>query len=145
MRLLAAVIVLLAVTIAHADEPLSAQDLAKVQREMKKASDAVGKKYGDSKNLSADDRRAMMKEQEEATRAVLEKNNLDPKEVARATAKNGKEVDAAAKAMDAKEAEAAKKSPGTAAPAAAPAGSADADANEAAAMDQAKGIGKGKK
>lgn len=142
MRLLAATIALVVVSVAHAAEPLSAQDLAKVNREMKQAADAVSKKYGDKK-LSPDERKAMMNEQAQATRAVLEKNNLDAKDVARATAKNGKEVEAASKALDAKEAEAAKKSTGTA-PAAA-AGSADADANEAAAMDQAKGIGQGKK
>ena len=142
MRLLAATLALVVVT-AHAAEPLSAQDLAKVNREMKKAADAVAKKYGDKK-LSADERKAMMNEQAQATRAVLEKNNLDAKDVARATAKNGKDVEAASADLDAKEAEAAKKSPGTAPAAGAPAGSADADANEAAAMDQAKGIGKKK-
>ena len=144
MRLLAATLALVVVT-AHAAEPLSAQDLAKVNREMKKAADAVAKKYGDKKSLSADERKAMMNEQAQATRAVLEKNNLDAKDVARATAKNGKDVEAASSELDAKEAEAAKKSPGVAPAAGAPAGSADADANEAAAMDQAKGIGKAKK
>lgn len=143
MRLLTATIALVVVFAVHAAEPLSAQDLAKVNREMKQAADAVAKKYGDKKALSPDERKAMMNEQAQATRAVLEKNNLDAKEVARATAKNGKEVEAASKALDAKEAEAAKKSSATA-PAAAP-GSAEADANEAAAMDQAKGLGKGKK
>jgi hypothetical protein len=147
MRLLAAAIAL-AVTVAHAAEPLSAQELAKVNREMKKAAEAVSKKYGDKKDLSADDRRAMAREQAEAQRAVLERNNLDPKEVARATAKNGKEIEAEVKALDAKEekeakdAEAAKKA---GAPSTAAAGATDADANEAAAMDKAKGIGKAKK
>ena len=144
MRLLSVALVL-AVTVAHAEE-ISAQDLAKVTREMKKASDAVAKKYGDSKSLSSEERKAMMSEQTAAQRAVLDKNNLDGKDVARATAKNGKEVDAAAKAMDAKEAEAAKKSTGpAAAPAAAPAAGGNSDANEAAAMDKARGLGQGKK
>ncbi len=143
MRLLAAALVL-AVTAAHAEE-ISTQDLAKVSREMKKASDAVAKKYGAPRSLSADERKAMMNEQSAAQKGVLEKNNLDAKDVARATAKNGKEVEAAAKAMDAKEAEAAKKSTGTAAPSAAPAAGGDSDANEAAAMDKARGLGQGKK
>ena len=145
MRLLAATIALVVVTTVHAAEPLSAQELARVNREMKKAAEAVAKKYGDKKALSADERKAMLNEQTQATRAVLEKNNLDAKDVARATAKNGKDVEAASSELDAKEAEAAKKSPGVAPAAGAPAGSADADANEAAAMDQAKGIGKAKK
>jgi hypothetical protein len=149
MRLLAAACVLalaLAVPAAHAEEPLSAQELAKVTREMAKAADAVAKKYGNKKDLSPDDLREMLNEQAAAQKAVLERNNLDAKDVARATAKNGKAVDAEAKVLEAKEkeAEAAKKT--TAAPATAPAaGATDSDANEAAAMDKARGIGKAKK
>lgn len=140
MRLPCAAALLFAV-LAHAAEPLSAQDLAKVQREMKKAAADVARKYGDKP--SSEERKQMMNEQAAATRAVLEKNNLDAKDVARATAKNGKEIDAAVKAMDAKDAEAAKKTaPAAVAPAA---GTGDADANEAAAMDKANGLGKGRK
>ena len=144
MRLLVATLALV-VTAVHAAEPLSAQDLAKVNREMKKAADAVSKKYGDKKDLSPEARKAMMNEQAQAARAVLEKSGLDAKDVARATAKNGKDVEAASAELDAKEAEAAKKSPGSATAPAPAAGTDDSDANEAAAMDQAKGIGKGKK
>ncbi|MDP1825686.1 MAG: hypothetical protein Q8L48_20665 [Archangium sp.] len=144
MRLLTVAIALVVVTAVQAAEPLSTEDLARVNREMKAAADAVSKKYGDEKKLSPAERRAMANEQMAAQKSVLDRNNLDAKEVARATAKNGKAVEAAVKALDAKEAEAAKKTP--AAPASAPAaGATDADANEAAAMDQARGLGAGKK
>ena len=144
MRLLAAALVL-AVTIAHAEEPLSPQELAKVNREMAKAADTVSKKYGNPKDLSPEDLRAMMNEQAAAQKAVLERNNLDAKDVARATAKNGKAVDAEAKALEAKEAEAAKKPKGTSTATAPAAGATDADAKEAAEMDKSRGLGKGKK
>lgn len=140
MRLLLAAFLLVMVTVAHAGEPLSAEDLARVNREMKKAAEAVSKKYGDKK-LSAEERKVMMNEQAAAQKAVLERSNVDAKDVARATAKNGKAVEAASKALDAKEAEAAKKAT-PASPSTAPAGTTDSDANEAAAMDQARGLGK---
>src|SRR4051812_9069823 len=79
----------LAVPLAARAEPPSPEDIAKIQHEQEKAAADVDKKYGDRKpsELSPEERRAMTKEKAAADREVLEKHGVDPKEYARASAK----------------------------------------------------------
>jgi hypothetical protein len=85
---------------------LSIDDLARLKADQQKARDAVAKKYGDKP--SGEQRRAMVKEQQEAAQAVLDKAGVDQADFVRATARaSGKDVDAAVKAME--KAEEAKK------------------------------------
>jgi hypothetical protein len=88
---------------------LTVDDLAKLQREQQKARDAVAKKYGDKP--TGEQRRQMVKEQQEAAQAVLDKAGVEQADFVRAAARaNGNDVDAVMKAMD--KAEAAKKKAG---------------------------------
>ena len=159
MRLLALATLCAAVT-AFAGDDLTPDQRAKLLNEQKKAAAAVEKKYGNKKpsELSPDERRAMAKEKAEAETQVLEKAGVDSKEFARSTMKMGRDekadTDAAVKTLEAKEKEDAKKGDGKK-----PAGGkkeiviekngkpADGgpNVNEAAEMDKAMGLGKGKK
>lgn len=142
----------------HAGEDLTPQNVAKIQNETAKAQAEIDKKYGNKKNseLSADERRSMQKEKAAAEREVLEKHGTDVKSFSRASSKMGREdraaTEAATKDLEKKDAEApAAAEPkkggkkeivieknGKAAP------GPDSDANEAAQMDAANGLGKGK-
>jgi hypothetical protein len=79
---------------------LTPEQLAKVQHERDKALLDVSKKYGGkpSSELTQDERREMIKDQREAESQVLEKNGVDPKEIARYEAKLSLDDRAATKA-----------------------------------------------
>jgi hypothetical protein len=70
-------------------DDLNPEKAAKVQKDRDTAMADIAKKYGNKKSteLSQDDRREMIREQRAAENAVLEKNNVDPKEFARYEAK----------------------------------------------------------
>jgi hypothetical protein len=120
---------------------LSADDIAAIQQEQAKAAAAVEDKYKDK--TSPSDLRAKMKESAAAQRAVLDSRGVKPAEWARASATMNADtraaVEAKKKASESKPAEAGKK------PGAASSAQQDADAAEAAAMDQKMGLGTGKK
>ena len=152
-----ALLALLLCVAAHAADDLNPQNIAKIQSEQSKAAAAIDKKYGNKKasELSADERRSMQSEKAAAEREVLEKHGTDVKSFARASSKLSREdraaTDAAAKDLEKKDGEAPAGDPkktgkkeivieknGKGAP------SPDGDANEAAQMDRAAGLGKGK-
>lgn len=131
MRALLLVVVCLSSALAFAGD-LTVEDIAKLKADQAKARDAVAKKYGDKP--SGADRRAMVKEQNEAAQAVLDKAGVDEKDYVRATARaSGKDVDAVVKAME--KAEEAKKK--AAAKTGGAGTSGDADAKGGTAGDQA--------
>ncbi|MBL8957976.1 MAG: hypothetical protein JNK82_44795 [Myxococcaceae bacterium] len=70
-------------------DDLNPEKAAKVQKDRDTAMADIAKKYGNKKSteLSQDERREMIREQRAAENAVLEKNNVDPKEFARYEAK----------------------------------------------------------
>lgn len=76
------------------------EQLAQVQVDREKAMAEVHKKYGDRQpsELSQDERREMIKDVREAEEKVLEKNGVDPKELARYEAKQSLDDRAATKA-----------------------------------------------
>lgn len=139
--------------VVHAED-LTPEKRAKLQRDQQKASEAVEKKYGNKKpfELSAEERRSLLKEKQAAEREVLEKAGVDPKQYARSESKMSREekadTDAASKNLEAKEAsdqEAAKKQSkkeivieknGQ--------GAGGSEVNEAAEMDKQRGLKKGK-
>lgn len=150
---LAALTCLVAFSAWAADE-LPPDQVAKLKREQKASAQAVEKKYGNKKpsELSAEERKALAKEKAAAEREVLEKAGVDPKAFARQEAGMSRSeraaLDAAMKEGDEKDAQAAKD--------AKKAGKKDSggivvekggavdDVNEAAEMDKAMGLGKGK-
>src|SRR5688572_28366990 len=79
---------------------LTPESVAKIDREQKKANDAIDKKYGNKKpsELSSAERREIIKERGEAEKAVLEKAGVDPKEYTKYTAKMNREDRVATKA-----------------------------------------------
>ncbi len=94
------------------------ETVAKVQHDRDKAMADINKKYGDRKSseLSQDERRDMIADQQAADQKVLEKNRVDAKEMARYEATMSLDERAAAKAAkeklvekDKKDAEAKKK------------------------------------
>lgn len=111
---------------------LTVDDLAKLQLEQTKAKDAVAKKYGDKP--TGEQRRQMVKEQQEAAQAVLDKAGVSKADFVRAAARaNGNDVAAVEKALE--KAEAAKKK--AAAKTGGAGTSGDSDAKGATAGDQA--------
>jgi hypothetical protein len=96
---------------------LTPEQIAKIQREEKAAEAKVQAAHGNKKSseLSADERRQMIREQQKASQEVMDKNGVSPKDYARQTARMGPkgnaEVAAAKKALEAKE-QAAKGGPG---------------------------------
>ncbi len=70
-------------------EPPSAEQMAKLQYDVKKATDAVDKKY-EGRQLSADERKQQMKERAAAESSVLEKAGVDRKDYVHADAKMSK-------------------------------------------------------
>ncbi len=112
MRLLIAV-VLLSGLAAHAGDELAPDQMAKIEHDQKKAAEAVDKKHGNKKpsELSQDERREIIREKAEADQAVLDKAGVDKKDFARAGARMGRDqraqADAAGKALEKKDAEAA--------------------------------------
>lgn len=161
MRLLA-LATLLASVAAFAGDDLTPDQRAKILNDQKKAGATVDKKYGNRKpsEMTPDERRSYAKEKADAEREAVEKAGQDPKEFARSTMKMGRDekadTDQALKNLEAKD-----KAAGDA-----PAGGKDAKkggkkeiiiekngkvdgadpaVNEAAEMDKAQGLGKGKK
>jgi len=159
MRTLPLAVVLLSFA-AYARD-VSPETVAKVKREQKAADEKVAAKYGNKKagEMSKDEKKAMAKEMAEAEQKVLKENNIDPKAFARSEAKQTVEeraaTNAAVEAGDKKDKEEAEKK------------AADAkkpkdgkkeiivekngkvtqgagEVNEAADMDKAAGLGKGK-
>ncbi len=154
MRSLLLSAALLFSTAAVAGDDLSPDDLARLQREQKAAADDVEKKYGTG-NLSPEQQKQLSKDKSAAERAVLEKNGVDAKDFARTNAKLSRSdreaVDAAGKKLDAKAAadgkaaDAKKAAGGKKEIVIEKDGKSAAPVNEAAEMDKAAGLGKGKK
>lgn len=129
MRLILCSVCLLASFAVAGD--LSLDELARIQSEQNKAKDAIARKYGDKP--SGEQRRQMVKEQQEAAKAVLDKAGVKQADFVRATARAGaNDVDNAVKEMD--KADAAKKKAGDSK---APAAGAGKNAVDQAADDQA--------
>lgn len=86
---LPALVIALALT---ADDGISLETQAQIEREQEKAQAEVAKKYGNKKSseLSPDERRQMIKDQAEAERQVLEKAGVDPKQYARDSIKRSR-------------------------------------------------------
>jgi hypothetical protein len=78
--------------IARADPP-TPEEIAKIQHEQEKATAELEKKYGNRRisELSNEERRTLIKERADAEREVLDKHGVDPKDFARATAKQSLE------------------------------------------------------
>jgi hypothetical protein len=148
---------LVAALVVHAED-LTPEKRAKLQRDQQKASEAVDKKYGNKKpsELSSEERKSLMQEKQAAEREVLEKAGVDPKAYARSGSKMSREekanTDAASKDLEVKEAAAekdaaAKKAGGKKEVVIEKNGKSagDPEVNEAAEMDKARNLGKGKK
>lgn len=95
---------------------LSPEDLAAIQRDEQKATDAVAKQHGNkpSSEMTNEERAAAIDEEQAALQAVLDKHGVDAKEYARRTAtlnlEERKQVEQATRALEEKEkAEAAAK------------------------------------
>lgn len=161
MRLLALATLCTAVT-AFAGDDLTPDQRAKLLNDQKKAGAAVEKKYGNKKpsELTPDERRALAKEKADAEREVLDKAGVDAKEFARSTMKMGRDekadTDAAQKKLEAADKEAAAAGGGKDGKDAKKGGKKEIviekngkvegePVNEAAEMDKAQGLGKGKK
>lgn len=105
-----ALLALLCSTAALAGD-VSPETAAKVMRERARALEEVNKKHGNKKpsELSGDERRQVIKDQDEATAKVLEKHGVDAKDLARFEARASQEDRAAAAAqaaaLDAREAD----------------------------------------
>ena len=103
-------------------EDLTPEQLASVRRDEKKALDQVNAAHGNkpSSELSSSERRQMIREQQEASRKVLDQHGVSARDYARQTARMGPagnaQVAEAEKALDAKDkaaAAAAQKPAGT--------------------------------
>ena len=84
---------------AFADDDLTPEKAAKIDRDTQKALSAVDKKYGNKKSseLTSDERRQIINERAAAERDVLEKNNTDPKAYTKYTSRQSKDERAATK------------------------------------------------
>ena len=109
MRSLTLAAVLVSVTAFAEDIP--PEKVAKVRMERKAAVDAVEKKYA-GKKLSPAENKQKEQEKNDAALKVMEKNGVDPKQMARTEATMGKDdrnaADTAQKAMEKKSADDAK-------------------------------------
>jgi hypothetical protein len=90
-------------------EDLTPEQLARIRRDEKAALDKVNAAHGNKKpsELSAAERREMIREQQEASRKVMEEHGVSAKDYARQSARMGPKqneaVAAAEKALEAKE------------------------------------------
>ncbi|HEX5747815.1 MAG TPA: hypothetical protein VFZ09_16340 [Archangium sp.] len=90
-------------------EDLTPEQLARIRRAEKAAVDKVNATHGNKKSseLSNEERRQIIREQQEASRKVMEENGVSPKDYARQSAKMGpkqnEQVAAAEKALEAQE------------------------------------------
>lgn len=123
---------------------VSPEEVANIQTEQAKATQAIDDKYAAKGKLSAADLRAMSKEKAAAERSVLDAHGVKPGEWVKASSKMSADdrakVEATKKALTAKE-EAAKKG--------AEKGAKEVviekgEVNEAAEMDKKMGLGAGK-
>jgi hypothetical protein len=107
-----------------ADEPIAPEKAAAIEQAEQKAQAEVSAKYGNRKptELSREERKALDKDLADASKQVLEKNGVDPKQWARESLKKGrdeyarnkelvKELTEKDKAKDKAKADAAKKGP----------------------------------
>lgn len=136
--------VVLAATTAFAD--LSPEEIATIQREQQKASDAIDARYAGKGKLSAADLRAMSKEKAAAERSVLDSHGVRPGDWVKASSKLSSDdrakVEATKKSLADKD-EAAKKSDGKQGKEVVI--EKGGEVNEAAEMDKKLGLGAGKK
>ncbi|WP_257462374.1 hypothetical protein [Archangium lipolyticum] len=90
-------------------EDLTPEQMARIRRDEKAAMDKVNAAYGNKKpsELSTEERRQIIREQQEAARGVMEKHGVSAKDYARQTARMGPKgneaVEAAEKGLEAKE------------------------------------------
>jgi hypothetical protein len=84
---------------ALADDDLTPDKAAKIERDKSKAMDAIDKKYGNKKpnELSSDERKAIAQERSAAEHQALEKNGSSEKAYTRYQSKMSKEERAASK------------------------------------------------
>lgn len=140
-----AFIVVLAAATAFAE--LSPEDIATIQREQQKASDAIDAKYAGKGKLSAADLRALSKEKAAAERSVLDAHGVRPGDWVKASSKLSSDdrakVEATKKSLADKDEAAAKKGDGKQGKEVVI--EKGGEANEAAAMDKKLGLGAGKK
>jgi hypothetical protein len=107
MRRLALAVALLAQAALAAE--LTPQQLALIKREEQKALDQVNAAHGDKKpsELSSEERRQIIEEQQKASREVLERYGVSPKDYAKASANMAggqrAQVEAEERALAAKE------------------------------------------
>ena len=89
---------------ALADEELTPEKSAKIERDKTKAMDEVDKKHGNKKSseLTSEERKEVIGERAAAERAVFEKNGVTAKGYTAYTSKMNKDDRAATKAADAK-------------------------------------------
>jgi hypothetical protein len=139
------VAVLLAAATALAD--LAPEEIATIQREQQKASDAIDAKYAGKGKLSAADLRAMSKEKAAAERSVLDAHGVRPGDWVKASSKLSSDdrakVEATKKSLADKDEAAAKKSDGKQGKEVVI--EKGGEVNEAAEMDKKLGLGAGKK
>ncbi|HYO72433.1 MAG TPA: hypothetical protein VEU33_40820 [Archangium sp.] len=101
-------------TLASAED-LTPEQLARIRRAEKAAVDKVNAAHGNKKSseLSTEERRQIIREQQEAVRKVMDENGVSPKDYARQSARMGpkqnEQVAAAEKALEEKEKAAAAK------------------------------------
>jgi hypothetical protein len=127
---------------------ISPDDIAAIQLEQAKATQAIDDKYAGKGKLSASDLRAMSKEKAAAERAVLDSRGVKPGDWVKASSKMNSDdrakVEATKKAATDKEA-AAKKGPDAKAGGKEVVIEKAGAVNEAAEMDKKMGLGAGKK
>ena len=147
MRTLPVVALVVLVGAAPAFADLSPEEVAAIQTEQAKATQAIDDKYAGKGKLSASDLRAMSKEKAAAERSVLDARGVKPGEWVKASSKMNADdrakVEATKKAANDKEA-AAKKS-ADAKPGEEIVIEKAGEVNEAAEMDKKMGLGAGKK
>jgi hypothetical protein len=90
-------------------EDLTPEQMARIRRDEKEAMDKVNAAHGNKKasELSTEERREIIREQQEAARGVMDKHGVSAKDYARQTARMGPKgneaVAAAEKSLEAKE------------------------------------------
>lgn len=125
---------------------LSPEEIAAIQQEQQKATDAIEAKYAGKGKLSAADLRALSKEKAAAERSVLDARGVKAGDWVKASSKMSADdrakVEATKKALTAKDEAAAKKSDGKQGKEVVIEKN---GVNEAAEMDKQLGLGAGKK
>jgi hypothetical protein len=131
---------------AHAGDELSPDKVGQLEHDQLKAEQAIDKKHGNkpSSELSDDERRQIIQEKAAADQSVLDKAGVDRKDFARGSARLSRgdraRADATEKALEKKDAEAAKAKPQGGNQIVIEHGTGE-EVNEAAQADQAMGLG----